>query len=273
MLREQVDQNPLLTFFVVTFGWTWGWDALYFTFGWWDTVPTTFPRQWGVPIGAIVVVWASEVSLQSWLRNVLDWRVRPSLYLVALLVPFAITNVREVFRALGGGSLAYAPPGALYLILLFLFANTLLFGGVEEIGWRGFLQPRLQEHTSVLTAGIGIGVVWWAWHLPLFLGHRNFVLEPVPLLAYTVFVIGASVAFGAFVNVTGGSVLPVMVMHASTNVGALLEGSGGTLDSSALLTLVVGSGSWWLIVFALVVLFGRSLTPEFRSHSGPRVDP
>lgn len=270
MLRNQIDRHPLLTFFVVTFGWTWGWDVLYFAFGWWETVPTTFPRQWGVPIGAIVVIWASDVSLQAWMRTVLDWRVRPTLYLIAVLVPFTITNVQQVFRALGGGSLSYAPPGALSLILLFLLANAFLLGGIEEIGWRGFLQPRLQERTSVLTAGVGIGVVWWAWHLPLFLGHRNFVLEPVPFLTYTVFVIGASVVFGVFVNVTDGRVLPVMVMHASTNVGALLDGSGGILDGWALLPLVVGSGSWWLIVFALVLLFGRSMRPESMSVSDGR---
>jgi CDP-diacylglycerol--glycerol-3-phosphate 3-phosphatidyltransferase len=110
-------------------------------------------------------------------------------------------------------------------------------------------------------------VAWWAWHFPLFLGHRNFVLEPLPFLTYTAFVIGASVVFGVFVNVTDGCVLPLMVMHASTNVGPLLEGSEGMLDGSALLALVVGSGSWWLIVVALVILFGQSMLPESRSAS------
>lgn len=267
MLRQQLNRIPLLTFLIVTFGWTWGWDALYVTLGWWETLPTTFPRQWGVPLGAIVVIWASDVSLQSWLRNVLNWRVRPRLYLVAVLVPFAITNGQQVVRALGGGSLTYAPPGTLSLIVLFVLANAVLLGGIEELGWRGFLQPRLQERTSVLTAGIGVGVVWWAWHLPLFLGHQNFVLEPLPVLTYTVFVIGASVVFGAFVNATDGSVLPVMLMHASTNLGAVLEGTGGTLNGSALVALVVGSGAWWVIVVALVLRFGWSMVPDTLSVS------
>lgn len=266
ILREQIKQHQLAAFTLVTFGWTWSWDALYFLLGWWDTLPTTFPRQWGVPIGAVVVILASDVSLRTWIRKVLDWRLHPGLYLIALLVPLVITNVQPVLRALGGGSLAYSPLGAAPLILLFLLANTFVLGGIEEIGWRGFLQPRLQERTSVFTAGVGIGVLWWAWHLPLFLGHRNFVLEPLPFLTYTVFVIGASVVFGAFVNVTNGGVLPLMLMHASTNVGALLEGSGGALDGSALLPLVIGSGSWWAIVVALVIAFGRSMVPKSESN-------
>jgi hypothetical protein len=165
------------------------------------------------------------------------------------------------------------PPGPLSLILLFLFANAFVLGGIEEVGWRGFLQPRLQERTSVLPAGLAIGMVWWAWHLPLFLGYRNFVLEPVPFRTYTTFVIGASVVFAAFVNLAEGSVLPLMVMHVMANVSAFIEGSGGTLDGSARLALVVGSGSWWLLVVALVILFGRSMMPESKSISGPNTCP
>lgn len=262
MVREYIAQNQLAAFIVVTFSWTWAWDAVYYLFGWWETFQTTFPRQWGVPLGAIVVIWASEVPLRRWLETVLRWRVHPGLYLIGLLVPLAITNSQQVFRALDGGSVTYAPPAGLPIILLFILANAVLLGGIEELGWRGFLQPRFQDRTSVLTAGLGVGVLWWAWHLPLFFGHRNFMLEPLPVLRYTIFVIGASVVFGAFVNVTNGSVLPVMVMHAATNLGPLLEGSGGVLDGSALISFVIGLGLWWLLAIGLVLMFGRSMVPQ-----------
>ncbi|WP_275086357.1 CPBP family intramembrane glutamic endopeptidase [Natronorubrum halophilum] len=146
--------------------------------------------------------------------------------------------------------------------MFFLLANMLVLGGIEELGWRGFLQPRLQERTSVLTAGLLIGVLWWVWHLPLFFGHQNFSLEPLFVLQYTTFVIGASTVFGAFVNATGGRVLPLMLIHATTNLGALLQGFGGVLDGTALVPLVAGSGLWWLIVISLVGLFGWSMVPQ-----------
>lgn len=154
-------------------------------------------------------------------------------YLTALLVPFVITNVQQVVRALGGGTLVYAPPSSLRAIVLFLVANVVLFGGVEELGWRGFLQPQLQERTSVLTAGLGIGVLWWAWYLPLFFsGKAAYSLDLIPLLTYSTFIVGAATVLGAFVNITSGRVPPVMLMHATVNVGALLEGSGGLLARS-----------------------------------------
>jgi membrane protease YdiL (CAAX protease family) len=260
MLPSRADR--LSTFLLVAFGWSWAWDAVYYWFGWWGTLPTTFPRQWGVPLGAVAVVWASDVSVRSWLGRVGRWRVQPGLYLLALAIPLAITNVQQVLRALGGGSVAYAPPAGLPAVVAFVLANALLLGGVEEFGWRGVVQPRLQERTSVLTAGLAVGVLWWAWHLPLFLGHPNFPLEATFVLEYTAFVLGASVVFGAFVNATGGSVLPVMVMHATTNLGPVLDGSGGPLADAALVPLVVGSGAWWLVAAVLVAAFGRSMVPD-----------
>ena len=75
------------------------------------------------------------------------------------------------------------------------------------------------------------------------------------------FVIGTSSVFGAVVNATNGAVLPLMTMYATTNLGPLLEGSGGNLDGTELLPLVVKSGAWWLLVFVLIFLFRRSMVP------------
>lgn len=216
----------------------------------------------GLPIAVVVVLWAEGDSLRTWGERAFDWRIRPWLYLVALLIPFVISNVQQVVRALGGGTLAYAPPASLPVMGLFLVANVVLFGGVEELGWRGFLQPRIQERTSVLTAGLVIGVLWWVWHLPLFFsGNAAYSFAPIPLLTYTTFILGAAVVLGAFVNVTDGRLLPVMLMHATINVAALLEGSGGLVAGSQLVPLVVGSGLWWLIVAALVLRYGRTMVP------------
>lgn len=253
MVRALIRRHQLTAFILVAFGWSWAWDALYFSLGWWETVPTTFPRQWGVPLAAIVAIWVSDTALREWIERLSQWKLHPGLYLFAFLIPLGITNMQPVVRALWGGSLSYAPPAGLPLILLFVLGNAVLLGGIEEVGWRGYLQPRLQDRTSMLTAGIVIGVLWWAWHLPLFLGHPNFTLEPLFVLQYTTFVIGASVVFGAFVNVTGGSVFPLMLMHATTNLGPLLAGSGGLLDASELIPLVVGSGAWWLLVVVFLV--------------------
>ncbi|MFC3957599.1 CPBP family intramembrane glutamic endopeptidase [Halovivax cerinus] len=262
--RSRIDRHRVPAFLLAVYGWSWGWDAVYFSFGWWETLPVyinSFPRQWGLPIGALVVVWASDVPLREWLGRVLRWRLHPGLYLGALALPVFVTNVQPALAALGGGTLRYSPPAPLSLLLGFFLLNVVLFGGVEEFGWRGFLQRQFQGHLSVFSAGLAVGVLWWAWHLPLFLGHPNFAADPLFLFQYTTFVLGASTVLGALVNATDGGVLPAVGMHAAINVGAVLAGSGGILEGVVPLALVVGSGAWWLLAAVLVARYGRSMIP------------
>jgi CDP-diacylglycerol--glycerol-3-phosphate 3-phosphatidyltransferase len=199
------------------------------------------------------------------LGRVFQWRFHPGLYLGAVLLPVLIGEVQPVLAGLGGGSVSYSPPAPLHLLFAFFLLNIVLFGGIEEFGWRGFLQPQFQERLSVLTAGLVIGALWWSWHLPLFLGHPNFTPDPLSVVQYTIFVFGSSVVLGALVNVTGGSVLPAVGMHAAVNVGTVLQGSGGRLDGTLLLSFV-DSGAWWLVAAVLVGLYGYSMVPTSESN-------
>lgn len=233
----------------------------------WAVVPVSLPRVWGPAIAAVVVVWASETPLRTWVQRRLTWRVPPRYLLAALGIPVFITNVQPVVAAVGGGTVAYDPPAPLYAMLAFIIVVMVVFGGTEELGWRGIAQQRLQQHLSVLSSRLVVGVAWWSWHLPLFFtGNPNYSVQ-VPLLTYTLFILGASVVLGAFVNVTDGKVLPVMLMHASVNAGALFAADGGALDGSPLVALLVGSGLWWVVAGVLLGLYGRSVTPT--SLTGP----
>lgn len=262
-LQEWIRRHALVAFGLVAFGWTWGWDATFFAFDLWDAIPISVPRVWGPAIAAVVVMWAGEASLREWVRRRLDWRVSPRYVLIALAVPTFITNVQPVVESLGGGSVVYDPPAAIYLLFAFIAVNAVLLGGTEELGWRGVVQPRLQQRMSVFASGLVVGAVWLVWHLPLFFtGNPNYSFEPAALLAYALTVLGSSVVLGALVNATEGNVLPAIVMHASVNAGAFLGATGGLLEGSSLVPLLVGSGLWWVLAGILVASYGPSMTPK-----------
>lgn len=255
-------RHTLAAFGLVTFGWTWMWDGIFFVFNLWDDLPVSLPRVWGPAIAAIVVIWASNIPLRTWVRRRLKLRVSPRYMLVALGIPIFITNIQPFIEALGEGTVVYNSPAPIYAIVAFLVANVLILGGTEELGWRGIVQPRLQQRLSVFTSGLVIGGAWWSWHLPLFFtGNPNYTFQVLPLLTYTLFILGASVVLGAFVNITEGNVLPVMLMHASVNLGALFVAEGGFLVGSPLVPLLIGSGLWWVLAGILLGLYGWSMTP------------
>lgn len=54
------------------------------------------------------------------------------------------------------------------LIPLVLLQATLIYGGNEEIGWRGIMQPLLEQRLPFPIATVITGLVWAIWHLPLW---------------------------------------------------------------------------------------------------------
>lgn len=51
---------------------------------------------------------------------------------------------------------------------IILFVKALVFGGIEEIGWRYFFQPTLQEKLPYLVSTLCTFVAWSLWHLLYF---------------------------------------------------------------------------------------------------------
>ena len=61
-----------------------------------------------------------------------------------------------------------------------LFCKALVFGGIEEIGWRYFFQPTLQEKLTYLVSTLCTFVAWSLWHILYFyidgsLTHDSFI--------------------------------------------------------------------------------------------------
>lgn len=51
---------------------------------------------------------------------------------------------------------------------IILFVKALVFGGIDEIGWRYFFQPTLQEKLPYLVSTLCTFVAWSLWHLLYF---------------------------------------------------------------------------------------------------------
>jgi uncharacterized protein len=123
----------------------------------------------GPPVAAWIVLRVTGGSVRAWARQMLRWRVRPRYYLYALGLPVLLLVVVNVALALLGKDLDVALLGerapAYLATLVFV---TLLGGGQEEPGWRGFALPRLQQRWTPLRATLLLAVIWGLWHLPIY---------------------------------------------------------------------------------------------------------
>jgi membrane protease YdiL (CAAX protease family) len=93
--------------------------------------------------------------------------------------------------------------------------NYNLLGGplFEEFGWRGFLQAHLQKIMPSWIAAICVGIMWAAWHAPLFLVTWS---SSSPLI-YIIIVIGFATLIAWAFNASGGAVLVAILMHSAFN--------------------------------------------------------
>jgi len=64
----------------------------------------------------------------------------------------------------------------------------LFVGFFEELGWTGYAIPKLRQKYNTLTTGLITGLIWGAWHFPMFLASAiNSDLSPSLLLTVQLF--------------------------------------------------------------------------------------
>jgi membrane protease YdiL (CAAX protease family) len=143
------------------------------------------------------------------------WQVAPPFYLLAIAYMAATKLAAAVVHRLAAGAWpAFGDTSPFLMFGAILFSTWAQAG--EEIGWRGYALPRLAERVGLGGASVILGVIWATWHLPLFfLAGTGSTGQSFPI--YLLHVTALSVAMAWLYWKTDGSLLLVMLMHASVN--------------------------------------------------------
>jgi len=257
----------VLIYFALVFVISWGAGLLI-------VGPAGFPLQWerferlgallysGILAGPAVagILLTGLIDGRAGLRDLLArlrrWRVGARWYALALLPAFVIAATNLVLSLVSSD---FRP--ALFAsdhkigILMLAVGPSLMFGFCEEMGWTGFAVPHLRLRHSILTTGLIVGVVWGAWHFPLFWEADTFS-APLPfaiLLARLFSWLPPFRVLMVWIHDRTRSLPVVMFMHAALVATQLLLMPGAVTAARLVTPILVVPAAMWLLLAAVAV--------------------
>jgi membrane protease YdiL (CAAX protease family) len=263
--RRLFERSPVVSYFVLTFSISW--IGAFAVAAPYLLRHRPVPKIAGILMFPVMLVGPCFSSIL--LTRLLDgslglralfsrmFRVRiPARWYAALLIPplgiFAVlislrTLVSPVFT-----------PG--------LFLMGVLFGCpagfFEEIGWMGYVFPRMSRARSALRAGALLGLLWGLWHLPVidYLGvatpHGSYLLPY--FLAFTAAMTAMRVLI-AWIYSNTGSVLLTQLMHVSSTGSLVIFSPPGVKPAQEVLWYSAYAIFLWTVVALVVAIWGRNL--------------
>jgi uncharacterized protein len=267
-------QHPLVAFFILAFGFTWGIDIPMQV---WQIAPLQFLVGWMPGLAALFVAGAigGGSGIRALLRTLLIWRVGVQWYAVAIFGFLAVWFGTQALNPLFGGTGIHLPPLSMALVAAFMAELVLrMLLSSEQLAWSGFALPRLQARHSAFVASLALGVIWATWHLPLL-----FVPGSQADAGFGIFLVGTvctRVILTWVFNSTGGSVLLCGLLHQSINVWTDVLGptAAAAPPADQAVNQWLGLGLNLLIATLIVVVFGtRHLSRRVATDASRVLDP
>ena len=195
-----IKKHPLLAYYLLTFALSWGGFVLVVGPG--SLVNTNWQAE-GTFLSAVMVMLAGPSIAGLLLTGLVDgragyrelfarlgtWRVSLRWYAMAIL-PAPIVAAGVLFALSLTPSLTTGNKMAVVLGGLGAAVTTIL----EEIGWTGFVVPRLRRRHSVPMTGLIVGVLWALWHFLQQIFVSGTYAGEIPLFVFLMLSVFAAVA-------------------------------------------------------------------------------
>ncbi|HLH02857.1 MAG TPA: CPBP family intramembrane glutamic endopeptidase [Bryobacteraceae bacterium] len=175
---------------------------------------------------------------------------------------------------------AFLIPPALIVVLLLVLERFLspeyapnhfltgIFFGVpagllEEIGWTGYVFPKMRRRNSALAASVLLGLLWGTWHLPVI----NYLGTATPhgrywfpfFLVFTVAMTAMRVLICWLYSNTA-SVLLAQLMHISSTGSLVIFSPPRVTAAQEVMWYGLYAALLWLVAGLVVRVYGKDFT-------------
>jgi membrane protease YdiL (CAAX protease family) len=189
------------------------------------------------------------------LTKLTQWRIGFRWYLIAFGLALGSRLAISVLAILFGWTTTFELYDWTSLQYVFIAIFTIIGALMEELGWRGYVLPKISVRQSALSSALIIGIPWGILHLGLILpGQMNAGTSWVSTM---LFILSISVILTWLFVQTKSGIVAGIVFHATQNFFVFLNGgmlSAGIFWESWLLTAVT-----LVMAFALIAMYGPSL--------------
>jgi uncharacterized protein len=234
-----IGRHPLVAYFTIAFVGTWlavlplllGADGLglfSYHFGAAGILFAILGTFTGPMLAALTVTGVTDgrAGVRALFDRMRHWRVGAGWYLVALFGFLAIWLAGYSVWLSGAPLRALAQQPALLLsAYLAPLAVLVTLACGEEVGWRGYALPHLQDRYGPFAGTLILAVMHGLWHVPLllvpgFISGGTFALPFI--LGWMATVVAATFLYTWIFNHTGGSLLIAILVHAGSNASSTL---------------------------------------------------
>lgn len=156
-----------------------------------------------------VLYFENGRGLKQFLKKCYIANIHLKWILIALLLPVAVVGVSKL---LSWQIYGCAPViGTLSSKKIIVVCWALI---AEELGWRGFMQEKLQVYFNDLTLPLITGIIWAVWHYHYFISGTM----TVPVILFALGCVTDSYVYYALTKSVKGNIIPASAFHFSGNL-------------------------------------------------------
>ena len=267
-MKAFIQHHPIITYFVIAFLFPYGGFLVF-------DAPKLLQGQTMQPLDALLlfpaivigvcltgIVLTRIVDGRSGLRDLFSrisrWRVGAQWYAVLLIPPALILTILFLLKT-------FVSPNFMPHFFPIGIVFGLVAGFFEEIGWMGFVFPKLRLKYSALTASIILGVLWGLWHAPVvdYLAaagpHKAYW---VPFFLDFIALITALRVLIAWVYSNTKSVLLAQLLHASNTGFMVILGPAAVSAGQETFWYAIYAVVLWIVVAIVIARYGKNLVRQ-----------
>lgn len=193
---------------------------------------------------ATILIRKSKIQLIIFLKEKYVSNISIKYCMVGFIIPAIILTIGKLLSnsIMNNDVLITLPTYRKFIIILWALI-------AEELGWRGYLQEKVESVFGACFTPLIVGMIWTFWHYHFFMiGSME-----VPYMAFTYSCIVESYGYYVLTKISKGNIVPASLWHFSVNLFFNLYLINPNWNNGSILPYIIINGLYSIYIFFFVL--------------------